>query len=421
MYREIGRCRLCGNEYLDGLISLGHQCLTGIFPRAKSEHVDSGPLELVKCSEKHNKMACGLVQLKHSYMVDVLYGDNYGYRSSLNSSMVKHLNDIALGCVKLVELCEGDLILDIGSNDGTLLSSFPDKNFKLVGIDPTAIKFREYYPQKAEIIPEFFSALSVEKLVGKKQKAKVITSIAMFYDLEEPQGFVEQVYEILDQRGVWVFEQSYLPSMLVANSYDTICHEHLEYYGLKQIKWILDRAGLKIVDLEFNNVNGGSFKVTAAKKVSPLPESTEVIMRAVIAEEAMQLSEMAPYMQFREHVTRHREQLPAVLGKISSSGCRVLGYGASTKGNVILQYCGITQADIPFIADVNTEKFGAFTPGTLIPIISESQARDMAPDYYLVLPWHFRDNIIVREKLFIQSGGKFIFPLPQIEVVGAKS
>jgi hypothetical protein len=206
--------------------------------------------------------------------------------------------------------------------------------------------------------------------------------------------------------------------MLRTGSYDTICHEHLEYYALSQIKWMLEQADMRIVDVELNDVNGGSFCVTAAKKAGSDPAPGDGAVSRILAEEnAAGLDGMRPYEQFRDRALRHREALTGFIRGVNARGQKILGYGASTKGNVILQYCGLTSRDLPCIAEVNEDKFGAFTPGTAIPIVSEREAREMKPDYLLVLPWHFRDNIIQREQAYLRSGGKLVFPLPQIEVV----
>jgi hypothetical protein len=218
--------------------------------------------------------------------------------------------------------------------------------------------------------------------------------------------------------GIWHFEQSYMPSMLRLNSYDTICHEHLEYYSLGVVKTILDAAGMKVVDVIMNNVNGGSFAVTATKKGnSAIRQNDAVIDWLLEQEDRMGLNTPKPYRDFEERVFRHREDLIRLIKALRADGKSVLGYGASTKGNVVLQFCGFGPDDIPAIADVNPEKFGRVTPGTHIPIISEADAKKMNPDYYLVLPWHFKEGILRREREYLNSGGKFIFPFPEIEII----
>jgi hypothetical protein len=412
----ISSCRLCGNPNLDSLLDLGVQAFTGIFPKTVDSAVPSGPLELVKCREK-DKAACGLVQLRHSFDSDAMYGLNYGYRSGLNSSMVRHLHRKAESIKGRISLRPGDLVLDIGSNDGTLLKAMDAPELRLVGMDPTGVKFHQYYPPHIHLVSDFFSAdRFTAETVG--QKARVVTSIAMFYDLEDPLEFARQVSRVLADDGIWVFEQSYLPTMLARTSYDTICHEHVEYYALKQILWILERAGLLAVDVELNNTNGGSFSVTAAKRCAGYARNEKRIGELVLEEESMGLGGCQVYAAFRDRALLHRDQLRKILCDARRRGEMIAGYGASTKGNVVLQFCGITSSELPFIAEVNPDKFGSFTPGSLIPIISAEEAYGLAPEGYLVLPWHFRDHIVEQEKQFLNRGGKLIFPLPEIEVIG---
>jgi hypothetical protein len=413
MPEMISKCRICGNTKLESMINLGNQALTGVFPASQDEKVTSGPLELVRCV-RNDDSTCGLIQLHHSYNREEMYGENYGYRSSLNITMVNHLKSIMELNLKLGKPSSDDLVIDIGSNDGTLLNLYPD-NLRLVGIDPTAKKFGKFYRSHIKVIPEFFTTGLVKRLFDKR--AKVITSIAMFYDLENPIEFAQQISEIMDDDGIWVSEQSYMPVMLKNNSYDTICHEHLEYYSLRQLKWIFDKCDLKIIDIELNDVNGGSIKIVTAKRHSRHKECTSLIEDILQNESQMGLDHAKPYEIFRKNVSKHRDDLMSLINNLRSQDKMILGYGASTKGNVILQYCGITSKQVPFIAEVNEDKFGKFTPLTLIPIIPEKQARAMKPDYLLVLPWHFRDNFVKREENYLKGGGKLIFPLPKIEIV----
>jgi hypothetical protein len=415
MHGTINRCRICGNTNLVSLLHLGEQVLTGVFPSQPDTPLTRGPLELVRCSPAGYAAHCGLVQLRHSYEAAALYGDNYGYRSSLNRSMVEHLRCKVAKLVAFVNLREGDAVLDIGSNDGTTLSFFPEGKVLPIGIDPTAAKWRRFYRGDAVVLPDLFSAARVRSVLGEKQ-LRVITSLAMFYDLEHPQSFVNQVAELLADDGVWHFEQSYLPAMLSANAYDTICHEHLEYYALKQVQILAERAGLKLIDVELNDINGGSFAVTAAKKTSSYAVSPSV---AQVRKQEFDfgLDDPATYARFRNSVQQHRSELKALLSHLRAGGKKVVGYGASTKGNVILQFCDLGPNVLECIAEVNEEKFGRFTPGTGIPIVSESEARERKPDYLLVFPWHFRKNLVEREAAFLAGGGRMIFPLPQIEIV----
>ncbi|TXT30688.1 MAG: C-methyltransferase [Chitinophagaceae bacterium] len=409
MYSEIKKCRISESSNLIKVLSLGEQYLTGVFPKDKEIEITKGPLDLVWCPDS------GLLQMKQSYSLDEMYGDNYGYRSGLNSSMVKHLQKKIKNLEILAKPTQDDLVIDIGSNDATSLKSYVG-NFKKVGIDPTGKKFKEYYTNDLVLIPDFFTSEKF-KNIFPVEKAKIITSIAMFYDLEDPKAFVRDICDCLLDDGIWHFEQSYMPSMLRTNSYDTICHEHLEFYSFKVVKNILDSCGLKVIDVQMNSINGGSFAVTAAKKNSKYIPNTPIINWLLNQEDEMELDTVKPYLEFAERTFRHRKNLTDLIKALVKDGKKVFGYGASTKGNVLLQFCGLTENEIPFIAEVNEEKFGSFTPGTKIPIISEKEAKAMNPDYFLVLPWHFKDSILAREEEYISNGGKFIFPLPEIEIV----
>ena len=409
--KKIECCRICGNKELYPIINIGNHALTGIFPKTKQETVSKGILELVKCSDK----GCGLLQINHSFDTNEMYGNKYGYRSGLNKSMVNHLGRIVKKILSIVEIGKNDIIVDIGSNDGTLLSFYPNDYINLVGIDPTSEKFKKYYEKRVNIITDFFTKETYKKSY-KERKTKVITSIAMFYDMENPLNFMKDVYEVLDDNGVWIFEQSYAPFMIDNISYDTICHEHLEYYCLKQIKYMTDKIGFKIIDMEFNDVNGGSFKMTVAKNNSKYNECTSLIRDILLREKKYDTQETLK--EFATNTEKHKKDFLKLLTDLKEDGKKVLGYGASTKGNVILQYCQINTDLIPYIAEVNEDKFGSYTPETLIPIISEKEAKEMKPDYFIVFPWHFKNNIIEREKDFLINGGKLIFPLPKIEIIG---
>jgi hypothetical protein len=409
-YKEVDKCRMSGSKNLVSVLNLGHQVLTGVFPKSASEHITAGPLELVWCHDG------GLLQLRHSYDPGEMYGLNYGYRSGLNQSMVNHLTEKVKYLERLVTLKSGDVVLDIGSNDATTLKAYSTKGIRLIGIDPTGKKFSQYYTDNIKLLPDFFSAASYRSI--ESGPARIVTSIAMFYDLDAPVEFAKQIESILADDGVWHFEQSYMPSMLRMNSYDTICHEHLEYYSLGVVKIILEKAGLKIVDVVMNAINGGSFAVTAAKAGNrSITPNLAVIEWLLEQEHRMSLNTPRPYRDFEERVFRHRDDLTRLIRALNADGKKILGYGASTKGNVVLQFCGLTNKDIPAIAEVNAEKFGHVTPGTHIPIISEQEARAIKPDYFFVLPWHFKDGILRREKEYLASGGKMIFPFPEIEIV----
>jgi len=410
-YNTITKCRISGSPNLIPVLSLGVQELTGYFPASKDQYVTRGPLDLVWCPDS------GLLQLMQSYNPTEMYGLNYGYRSGLNNSMIKHLSFKMKKLERFYQLKSGESVLDIGSNDATSLKAYATSGINRIGIDPTGTKFKEYYTDGIKLIPDFFSAELYRKNFGNK-KAKIITSLAMFYDLDDPATFVRDIVEILAEDGVWHFEQSYMPSMLRTNSYDTICHEHVEYYSLAPVKALLEKSNLKILDVQMNSVNGGSFAVTATHQHSSLKSNLPVIDWLLDQEERMGLMTPRPFRHFEERVFEHRHNLIHLIRSLNADGKKIFGYGASTKGNVLMQFCGFTAEDIPYIAEVNPDKFGRYTPGNRIPIISEAEAKAMKPDYYLVLPWHFKSTILAREEEFLAKGGQMIFPMPEIEIVG---
>lgn len=408
MPKQIERCRICGSEHLELVLDLGEQALTGVFPRSRDQQVTAGPLRLVKCQGENS---CGLLQLQHSYDGAEMYGENYGYRSGLNASMVKHLNAKIAKIMADYSPQPGSLIIDIGSNDSTTLQAYPAEGLTLVGIDPTGSKFREYYPPHIELVPDFFSA-EVFRQHYPGREAQVVTSFSMFYDLEDPMGFMAQVHEILADGGIWVFEQSYMPTMLAMNSYDTVCHEHIEYYAMQQIAWMAERVGFSLLDVELNDVNGGSFSIVARKTAEVA--HGEPVLSMLAQEERDGLHGLAPYRAFADRVSASREALKAFLSQAASEGKRICALGASTKGNVVLQYCDIDPAQLECVGEVNDEKFGSFTPGTLIPIIPEREVLEAGYDYHLVLPWHFRAFFDSAAHL---KDARLVYPLPEIEVL----
>jgi NDP-4-keto-2,6-dideoxyhexose 3-C-methyltransferase len=410
MLTIVDQCRLCGSEKLALIFELKDQSLTGVFPETRKTFVTTGNVSLVKCIGNPD---CGLVQLRESYDISEMYGDNYGYRTGLNLSMTKHIESKVHRILDKYTPTDGDLIIDIGSNDATALKKYPQDAFELVGVDPTGLKFFEYYPKSIKLIPDFFSSKVLETHLGNK-KAKVITSFSMFYDLEDPVAFASDIEQTLDDEGVWVFEQSYLPSMIETNSFDTICHEHLEFYALKQIMLIVRKAGLKVLDVELNNINGGSFSITAAKKGSNHRINERVISNMLEKEVAMGLDDIDIFASFFDRVEIQKHKLIKFLEDAKKAGKEVYGLGASTKGNVLLQYYGINEDLLPAIGDVNEDKFGKFTPGSLIPIISEADVLKRKPDYLVVLPWHFKDFFLSNPKM---KGLTLVFPLPELTII----
>jgi NDP-4-keto-2,6-dideoxyhexose 3-C-methyltransferase len=393
--------------------------------RRFSRHGRSGPpnepLDLILCSE------CGLLQLAHNFQLQGLFHDSYGYRSGLNESMSAHLQELAGSALRYVDLQPGDFVLDIGANDGTLLRHFEStKNghsVNLIAVDPLLNQFEAFYEDGSVLLlADFFSAETAGRALGN-ERCKVVSSIAMFYDLPEPNEFVADIQRILHEDGVWVLELSYMPSMLASNSVDTICHEHLEYYALAPLERLLSRHRLSIVDVSLNSVNGGSFRVIVthgarAARVGGLSRNPRLLDRLRADENRANLKSVAPYHFFFERSRRVRDDIMDFFGRSRAADERVLGYGASTKGNTLLQFCGLSAAELPAIADRNPMKTGRRTPRTNIPIVSEAEARSRDPDAFFCLPWHFRDSFVEREAAFIADGGRLVFPLPEFEIFG---
>jgi cyclopropane fatty-acyl-phospholipid synthase-like methyltransferase len=406
---KISKCRSCQSTKLVKCLDLGKQALTGIFLSNKNEKISFGNLCLVFCKR------CTLLQLSENFNPNEMYGINYGYKSSLNPTMVSHLKAKANKLQEMAHLLSGDAVVDIGSNDGTFLSFF-NKKYKLIGVDPTISKFKKDYKKNIIKIEDFFSGIVLSQHLVKK-KAKLITSISMFYDLENPLSFAKEVYNNLDAEGLWHLEQSYMPSMIKNVSYDTICHEHLEYYSLKSIKYILDKANFKIIDIQLNKVNGGSFSLTVAKKNSKKFNKSKLINWILKKEKVFKFNDIDTIKSFSKDVYKHRKLFRELILSLNKMGKKVIGYGASTKGNVILQFCKIDKKMLSHIVDINPYKRNKYTPGSKIKIINEKDLKKIKFDYMVVLPWHFRDFVIEKEKNHLKKNHKLIFPLPDIEII----
>jgi hypothetical protein len=403
------------------VLDLGAQCISGAFaePGGRKPVQRAIPLELVRCDMTRDQDACGLVQIRHTVAAPILY-ESYWYRSGVNRTMTENLHGIARAAEELSGLEAGDLVLDIGCNDGTLFDGYRSREARFLGFDPSDVT-RYAIGKGYDVVRDFFSASALRSRYPE-QRAKVITSIAMFYDLEEPADFVRDVAESLHEDGLWVMELHYLPSMLQLNAFDVIVHEHLEYYSLAVLERLLGDARLEAVAGELNDVNGGSIRlfVTHEGRGKSTAARAARLEELRVREFEMALDSPAPYEEFARNVERVRRELKGLCESIVAEGKTIHVYGASTKGNTILQYVGLDRRLIPYAADRNPDKWGSETIRTGIPIISEEESRAMEPDYYLVLPWHFLDEFIEREGDYLAGGGRFIVPLPEVSVIGAE-
>ena len=358
---------------------------------------------------------CNLVQLDRNFNPKYLYGKDYGYRSGINKTMTKHLINTSNNLSKLVNLKNGDWILDIASNDGTLINSYKKKGVKKVGLDPIVNKYKKFYNKNDFIINDFFSRKAILK---KKifKKFKIITALSVFYDLKDPNKFLNHVKMLLDKDGIFLLELADLLSIVKFKLFDTICHEHLEYYSAKVVMGMLKKNDLKLIDIRKNNINGGSVRFYITSKNSKFKVKNDNIKKYISEERRYKLDKKKVFSDLFKYISKLKIKLNKKLINFKRTGKEIHGYGASTKGNVLLQYFGIDNKILTLIADRNPEKNGLYTPGTKIKIVTENKSRKLKPDYYLVLPWHFKKEILIREKKMINKGVKFIFPLPNLKI-----
>jgi NDP-4-keto-2,6-dideoxyhexose 3-C-methyltransferase len=401
-------CRACDSRNLVEAIDFGNPFVSNFAALPENANWPRVPLELVLCAD------CTLLQLRHTTPSDWLYR-HYWYKSGVNGAMCAALADITLKACEFVGLRGGDKVLDIGCNDGTLLRSYEVAGIERVGFEPAENLAREASADgSCRIINDFFRA---SRVAG--EQFRIITSIAMFYDLEDPNQFVADAASLLATDGVWIIEMHYLLLTLARNAFDAVCHEHLEYYSLRSLEPLLARHGLEVADIEVNEVNGGSFRVYVVHRGA---ESARVFERwgrvesARGSERRVALEHAATYVEFGERVRQIGNRLYTFLKKERTRSKEIFAYGASTKGNTLLQVFGLDHDLIRAAAERNPEKWGKYTVGTWIPIVSEAEARAHA-DYFLILPWHFLSDMRSREREFLERGGKLIAPLPDPRVI----
>jgi len=370
----------------------------------------------------------GAVRLEKIAPLDTMYG-KYWYRSGINNTMKVELKNIVDSIMSVIKLKENDLWIDIACNDGTMLSQIPNYLIK-VGIDPVDDTYKVESEKHANlIIQDYFSSDVFKKSKFGKLKAKVVTSIAMFYDLEEPKKFINDIKEVLDDNGIWVLQLSYTPLMIKQMAFDNICHEHVYYYSLFNIKNIFKECGIDIVDVQLNDINGGSFRIYCMKEIADKTKFSTQPYRDVCNfrinslleyEKTLNLDKEKTWVDFYNNINQLKEKTVSFIKEEKAKGKKIWGYGASTKGNTLLQYFGLDNTLIDGIAERSIYKFGLKTVGTEIPICSEDEMRKANPDYLLVLPWHFINEFIERENEFLDNGGKFIVPCPKFEIIGKK-
>ena len=411
-YNKIHRCRLCYSNKLKPLIDFGSICLSSAFPYKNLKYKKIIPMIFGICKN------CRSVQLLHNYDLKELYNNDYGYRSGINQSMIDHLTRITNDIKKIIKFKIGDYVLDIASNYATLLKSYKFSKINYVGIDPTINKYKKFYPKNFKTKSTLFSKNKYLNL-SNKQKAKVITSIAMFYDVQNPNEFVSDIKDILSKNGIWVMEMYYLPILLKYNAYDSICHEHITYFSLNQINYLCEKNNLKIFKVSLNSMNCGSIRYFICHRDARFKLDYNSLNKCKKLEKI--LDQDSCFYNFKKRIKFLSKKLNLIIKNLNKRKKTIHVYGASTKGNISHQYSILSVKDISFVAVRNPLKWNRKMPGSNIPIISEASSRAKNPDYYLVLPWHFKKGFIKREKKFLAKGGKLIFPLPKIEILSKKS
>ena len=407
-------CRNCRSKSLIKVIFIGKQVVSSIFPKKIKKNSKKYSLDLYECKK------CKLVQLGKSIPLGNMYGETYGYRTSLSKLMVNHMCNKYLKLKKILKLKNNSSILDIGSSDSTFLNFFSNerKGYNCYGIDPSAKKYIKYYRKDVNLIVDYFSAKAVNKKLiqlGKREnKFKLISSFAMFYDIDDPNGFCKDISSLLEKDGIWILEMSYFPMLLSNLTYDQICHEHVTYYTLSVFKKIVEKNGLKIIDFSFNVINGGSIEIICAKINSKAKVQKNKIYNQLLIEKKISAKD---YKKFNLRVDNIKKTTNLLLENIFKAKQKIIGYGASTKGNIVLNHCNIKSKQIKYICDENPEKYGRYTPGTNIKIISKKNMRNIKPDYLLILIWSFKTEVIKQELNYIKKGGKLIFHLPFLHIV----
>ncbi|MBL8158369.1 class I SAM-dependent methyltransferase [bacterium] len=414
---RIDRCRVCGNTEIIPCIDIGEQYLSSVFPENLEYRRDAVkyPLDMVMCKKKEDGSTCGLVQLGHRLDLTAMY-DAYPYTSSTNSSMARILEDVAASAKTLNALKEGDVVLDIGGNDGTLLSFFREDPVRLITIDPAKNVTPMFSSERYTVVRDFFNKAAFDAVSA--QKAKLVFSIAMFYHLDDPISLARDVAACLDDDGVWIIQMAYLPAMIRTNMYDNIVHEHAGYYATNHMTWLLDQVGLEVFDVTENDVYGGSFRVFVKKKGCAAYPTTERLNANLRQEIADGLFEEETYHAFMRRIEKTRDDLRQLCNQIKAEGKSIWVYGASTKGNTILQYCGIGGETITAAADSNPFKHWKYIIGSDIRITTEEEMREAKPDYLIALPYSFVDGFMKRESALVSQGTKFIVPLPDVKVIG---
>ena len=398
--KKIKHCLLCKKKILKSIFSLGNLFVSNFVNKNQIKKGLRAPLNLLYCKN------CSLIQLSHIAPQEIMYKRFYWYRSGVTKTMKDGLKDLYKESLKYAKLKKNDVVLDIGANDGTLLSYYKNKNIKTIGCEP-ANNLKKYLLKKCNfIINDFWNKKNLDKILRKNKlkKPKIITAIGMFYDLEEPNTFIKDAADSLAEDGIFIAQLMCLKSMIEKNDLGNICHEHIEFYSLKSLKYLFENNGLEIFKIDENDINGGSYRIYCRKfKKGSIKLKNENVLKMM--------------KDFVKRVELNKIQTINFIKKAIKKNKKIFLYGASTKGNTVLQYYGLNSSLIKYAAERSPEKWGKYTIGTGIKIISEKQARNLKPDYFFVTPWGFIKEFKKREKKWLNKGGKFLLPFPKLKII----
>ena len=398
--KKIKHCLLCKKKILKSIFSLGNLFVSNFVNKNQIKKGLRAPLNLLYCKN------CSLIQLSHIAPQEIMYKRFYWYRSGVTKTMKDGLKDLYKESLKYAKLKKNDVVLDIGANDGTLLSYYKNKNIKTIGCEP-ANNLKKYLLKKCNfIINDFWNKKNLDKILRKNKlkKPKIITAIGMFYDLEEPNTFIKDAADSLAEDGIFIAQLMCLKSMIEKNDLGNICHEHIEFYSLKSLKYLFENNGLEIFKIDENDINGGSYRIYCRKfKNGSIKLQNENVLKMM--------------KDFVRRVELNKKQTVNFITRETKKNKKIFLYGASTKGNTVLQYYGLNKNLIKYAAERSPEKWGKYTIGSGIKIISEKQARSLKPDFFFVTPWGFINEFKKREKNWLNKGGKFLVPFPKLKII----
>ncbi|MAW17181.1 MAG: hypothetical protein CMJ01_01250 [Pelagibacteraceae bacterium] len=401
--KKVNKCLLCKNKKLKSLFDIGNLYVSNFVEKRNIHKGTKSRLNLLYCNK------CTLIQLSHLAPQEIMYRRFYWYKSGVTKTMRDGLKELYEDCYKRAKLKKGDVVLDIGANDGTLLKFFKSKNISTIGCEPANNLKTELKKNCNYMINNFWSKQELFKILNKKKldKPKLITAIGMFYDLEDPNKFIKDAADSLDEKGIFVAQLMSLKSMIEKNDLGNICHEHIEFYSFKSIKYLFEKNGLEIFKVSNNDINGGSHRFYCRKyKKGSIKLPYENILKMMKG--------------FVSRVIANKKSTMNFINKQIKKNKKIFLYGASTKGNTVLQYYNLNKRIIPFAAERTPFKWGKYTIGTGIKIISEKEAKKLKPDFFFVTPWGFIKEFITREKNWLNNGGKFILPFPKLKIIGKK-